>query len=74
LLTFPRLSAIRYGTDLVISWPSVDTAGFALEQFGTLAAVASWITNSASVIDDGTNKSVTVQATNSAQFFRLRRP
>jgi hypothetical protein len=32
------------------------------------------IPNSATIIDDGTNKSVTVPATNSAQFFRLRRP
>ena len=32
------------------------------------------MTNPAGVTDDGTNKSVTIPATNSAQFFRLRRP
>ncbi len=58
----------------MVSCPSVDTATFALEQAGTLAVPPIWITNTASVSDDGTNKSVTLPATNSAQFFRLRRP
>jgi hypothetical protein len=40
----------------------------------TLASPITWLTNSADVNDDGTNKSVTCAATNSAQFFRLRRP
>jgi hypothetical protein len=38
-----------------------------------LAAPASWVRNIAGVIDDGANKSVTIPATNSPQFFRLRR-
>jgi hypothetical protein len=58
----------------MVSWPSADTASFTLEQAGTLAPPASWVTNAASITDDGTNKSVTLPATNSAQFFRLRRP
>ena len=77
LLTLPTLSIRRSSTPqggIMVSWPSVDTASFALEQAGTLAAPASWVTNAASITDDGTNKSVTVPATNSAQFFRLRRP
>src|SRR5438876_1018340 len=74
LLTLPTLSVQRSGNDVTVSWPSVDTAGFVLEQAGTLAPLASWISNAASVTDDGTNKSVTIPATNSAQFFRLRRP
>jgi len=45
-----------------------------LEQAGALAAPASWVTNTASITDDGTNKSVTLPARNSSQFFRLRRP
>ena len=59
---------------MILSWPTVDTAGFALEQAGLLAAPAGWVTNSATVTDDGTHKSVTLPATNSSQFFRLRRP
>jgi hypothetical protein len=74
LLTLPALSLVRSGTDVTVSWPSADTAGFALEQTGVIASPASWVTNSVGVADDGTNKSVTVSATNSAQFFRLRNP
>ncbi len=74
LLTLPTLSVLRSGTNVMVSWSSVDTASFALQQAGTLAAPASWVTNAASVTDDGTNKSVTLPPTNSSQFFRLRRP
>jgi hypothetical protein len=74
LLTLPALSVLRSGTDVMVSWPSADTAGFALEQAAALSAPARWVTNTASVTDDGTNKSVTILATNSPQFLRLRRP
>jgi hypothetical protein len=66
-----RLSSSEQVT---ISWPTVDTAGFTLEQAGLLAAPAGWVTNSATIADDGAKKSVTLPATNSSQFFRLRRP
>jgi len=58
----------------MVSWPSAETASFTLEQAGTLAPPPSWVTNVASITDDGTNKSVTLPATNSPQFFSLRRP
>jgi hypothetical protein len=74
LLPLPSLMVLRSGTDVKVLWSSVDTAGFSLEQAGTLAVPASWIPNTASVADDGTNKSVTLPATNSPQFFRLRGP
>ena len=74
LLPLPTLSVLRSGTDVTVSWPSADTADFSLQQVATLAAPATWVSNSASVTDDGTNKSVTIPATNSPQFFRLRRP
>jgi hypothetical protein len=74
LPTLPTLSVLRAGTNVMVSWPSADTAGFALEQAAVLAAPATWASNGTSVIDDGTNKSVTLPSTNSAQFFRLRRP
>ena len=70
----PTLSLLRSGSDVMVSWPSADTAGFALERAGTLASPASWVTNSATVTDDGINKSVILPATNGALFFRLRRP
>ena len=74
LLTLPTLSVLRSGTDVTLSWPSVDAAGFALEQADALAAPANWVTNTSNVSNDGTNKSVTFPATNSPQFFRLRSP
>jgi hypothetical protein len=73
-LPLPALSVLRSGTNVMVSWPSPLTAGFALEQAGALAPPATWVTNTANVTDDGTNKSVTLPATNSPQFFRLHRP
>ena len=77
LLPLPLLSLRPSGPPqggITVSWPSADTAGFSLEQAGTLITPASWVSNTASITDDGTTKSVTVPATNSAQFFRLRAP
>ena len=74
LLPLPALSVVRSGPEIMVSWPSVDTAAFALEQASTLANPVSWVTNNASITDDGTNKSATIPATNSPQFFHLRRP
>jgi hypothetical protein len=74
LPTLPTLSVLRAGDNVKVSWPSLDTSGFILEQAGGVAAPTSWITNPTSVTDDGTNKSVTLPAMNSLQVFRLRRP
>src|SRR6185295_6538881 len=62
LLTLPALSVLRSGSEVIVSWPSVDTTGFALEQAGTLASPASWVPNTTSITDDGANKSVTIPA------------
>lgn len=67
------LSVLRSGSNLTLSWSSVDTAGFALQQADALVPSATWVSNTAPVTDDGTNKPVTVPATNNLQFFRLRR-
>src|SRR5437870_2648390 len=69
LMPLPTLSVLRSGGDVMVFWPSVDTVGFALEQAYTLAPLTSWVSNTASITDDGTNKSLTLPATNSAQFF-----
>ena len=45
-----------------------------LEQTPSVANPASWTINSTTVNDDTTNKSVSVPATSSQQFFRLRKP
>ena len=73
LPTLPALSVLRSGTEVMVSWPSVDTEFFV----GTgryVGTPPSWLANTVPVIDDGTNKTVTLPATNSPQFFRLRRP
>jgi hypothetical protein len=72
--TVPALSVGRSALDAVVSWPSVDTQDFTLEQTATLTPAGNWASNTAAIVDDGTNKSVTIPATNPAQFFRLRRP
>jgi hypothetical protein len=74
LPALPTLSVLRSSEQITVSWPTVDTVGFALEQAGPLAAPAGWVTSSATVTDDGANKSVTLPATDSPQFFRLHRP
>lgn len=73
LLDLPALSVNRSGSEMKVSWPSVNTADFTLEQSATLTP-ASWIKSSARVTDDGVKKSETLPATNAPQFFRLRRP
>jgi hypothetical protein len=72
--TIPTLSIGRSATDVMVSWPSAETDGFALERADLISAPTSWVSNTADVSDDGTNKSVIIPATNSARFFRLRRP
>src|SRR5207237_8615636 len=59
LLTFPALSVRRSGIPpggIMVSWPSADTAGFALEQAATLAAPGTWVSNTAIITAAGTNK------------------
>lgn len=75
LPALPRLSIRPTATEVTVSWPSADTAEFTLEQSQTLdGPAASWSALTASVADDGTNKWVTLPATNTPRFFRLRRP
>jgi hypothetical protein len=73
LPNLPVLSVHPAATDVTVSWPSSDAVGFGLEQANALSGPANWITNTANMIDDGTNMSVTFPATNGPQFYRLRR-
>ena len=56
-------------TNGVCEFEDLDSASFRGRYYRVIAPT-SWITNSASITDDG----MTLPATNSAQFFRLRRP
>lgn len=69
----PALSVLRSGNQLTVSWPSPNTDGFVVEQTSS-AIGGNWVSNSASVNDDGTNRWVSVPATNNGGFFRLRKP
>jgi len=67
------LSILLSGANVTLSWRSSGTAGFLLEQTPTLANPGSWTTSGVTVADNTTNKSVSIPATNSQQFFRLRK-
>jgi len=74
LRPLPTLSIARSANNTTVSWPTADTANFALEESSTLGTAPDWKPSSGSITDDGTNKAVIVPATNNSQFFRLRRP
>ena len=74
LFSIPALSIVRSGNAVNVSWPSVDAAGFALKQADNMASSVNWAPITGGITDVGTNKSVTVPATNSQQFFRLQGP
>lgn len=74
LLPLPALSVFRSGPNLTISWPSADSNGFVFEQSSTLGPSATWGPGTTSIAVHGTRKSITLPATNSVQFFRLRKP
>ena len=65
----PELTIARLGQQLVLSWPS-PSPGFVLEKNSNLATT-NWTGAGATPVDDGTTKSVTVDATGSL-FYRLR--
>ncbi|MGA2240942.1 MAG: S8 family serine peptidase [Verrucomicrobiota bacterium] len=66
------LNIASFGTNVVLKWP-IYPAGFVLQGATNLAAPV-WNTNNpAPAVTNGQN-SVTLGATNSSRFFRLRRP
>ena len=69
----PTLSIVNAGTNTTLTWP-VYPAGFAVEATTNVIS-STWSTNdlSPSIITNSRN-SLLVNATNAAQFFRLRSP
>lgn len=59
------------GITLANSQPSAGTGDLILEVSKDLTTAESWAATEATINDDGTNKIVTIPATNSAQFFWL---
>jgi pectate lyase len=69
----PRLGMARAtGGALIISWPS-DSSSFVLQQNGDLGTT-NWVAPSETVMDDGTNRFITVDPTGTNRFFRLTKP
>jgi len=74
LLPLPNLSIIRYQGNVKVSWPSTNTADFTLQQAAAPGSAANWQPATATITDDGTNKTANFPAATSPQFFRLRAP
>ncbi len=68
----PELSLGRRATGLLVTWPSLQTDGFVLEEASTLGA--NWVTTGEAVTDDGTNRSVLAPNGTGTRYYRLRRP
>jgi len=65
----PMLSIALFGPEIVLSWPSAAT-NYSLQQNPDLNST-NWTGYDATVIDDGTTKTVTVTNSGSSLFFRL---
>jgi hypothetical protein len=64
-----KLTIFRSGSNVVLQWPSAGPSELVLEKSSDLTATESWTPVVAYVNDDGTNKFVTIPATNNLQFF-----
>ena len=70
----PELSIIETATNLMVFWPSPNTAGFSLEEGANVAGQVKWLPMTIPAIDDGTSKTVSLPTTNGTKLFRLRKP
>jgi hypothetical protein len=71
VIQLPMLQITSAGNELTLSWPT-NANGFVLEAADTLAPVPDWmlVTTGVSVVGD--QNTVTINATNAMQFFRLQ--
>jgi hypothetical protein len=67
----PKLTIWRSGNSVTISWPSPST-GFVLQQNANVANPNGWSAFGGTVSDNGTIRSVTINAPAGNLFFRLR--
>jgi hypothetical protein len=70
-LPLPPLTIVPSGNNIVVFWPTNNTADFMLQSTVNMTPPATWtdITNAITV--NGTNKTVTLNNSGSARFFRL---
>jgi gluconolactonase len=70
----PSMKKLQFtfnGGQLILSWPAPST-GFALQETEQLGPPSSWTNSPLAVITTNNQKTVNVDATNTAKFFRLR--
>jgi sugar lactone lactonase YvrE len=66
-----RLQSTFAGSQLILSWPAPST-GFALQESDRLTPTSSWTNSPLPVSTNNSQKTVSVAATNTSKFFRLR--
>src|SRR5204863_4058180 len=72
----PAIKSLQYsfnGSQLILSWPAPST-GFVLQQTDQLDPPASWTNSDLVPITNNSQKQVSVDVTNAANFFRLQLP
>lgn len=69
----PELQVVLSGPNIIISWPST-AVDFVLESTSSLAPPISWNPVTSTPADDGTQKTVTINAGSGEEFYRLRKP
>jgi len=69
----PELQVVLSGPNIIISWPST-AVDFVLESTSSLAPPITWNPMTSTPADDGTQKTVTINAGSGEEFYRLRKP
>lgn len=67
----PALSIALTGTDAVLSWPTNNSSGYALEANAQVVDSGGWESVGQPVVVQGANYTVTVSAGSGQRFFRL---
>jgi hypothetical protein len=69
-ITLPRLTIIRSGTNVVLTWPA-NATGFALQSTTNLVSPAVWSAVSPAPVVVNTNNAVTNTISGARKFYRL---
>lgn len=70
-LPLPQLTIVRSGTDVVLTWPA-EVIEFALQSATTLTLPEDWAPVPQPAVTNGAQISVTIPASTSPKFFRLK--
>lgn len=69
----PQLSIQLNGGTAIISWSTVGSTGYILEESVNLTSPSPWNTSGSAIITSGSTKNATVPASG-IKFYRLRKP